>query len=114
MYIRMVKKQILQLITFIIILFASTGLHSQESVISIGEKDLWNNVQITNLTYVEGKRGFIDLTNSDNEYKPDKSTDMILNLNESEMYDKTVHHGFPHIARVQFAVWGDQARHGLK
>jgi len=89
MYIRMVKKQILQLVTFIIILFAVTGLHSQESVISIGEDDLWNNVQITNLSLIEGMRGHLDLTNSDNEYKPDKSSDMILNLNRSDMYDST-------------------------
>lgn len=88
------KKQILHLVSLIIILFAVTSLYSQESVILIGEDDLWKDVQITNLSISEGKRGFLDLTNSDNEYSPDISSDMILNLNQAELYDKTGNYTF--------------------
>ncbi len=94
MYMAMLKKQSLHLITVIIILFTTLGLYSQESVISIGENDLWNNVQITNLSLVEGKRGFLDLTNSDSEYKPDKFSDIILHLNKPEQYDSTGNYTF--------------------
>lgn len=94
MYIVMLKKQSFHLITVIIILFTSLGLHSQESVISLGEDDLWNRVQITNLSLVEGKRGFLDLTNSDSEYIPDKFSDMILHLNKPEQYDSTGNYTF--------------------
>ena len=89
MYIRMVKKQTGYIITIIIILFIQTGLYSQDSVIYLGEEDLWNNVQLTNLSLIEGKRGFLDVTSSDNEYKADKYSDMILPLNSSAEFDKT-------------------------
>lgn len=94
MYIRMVKKQRLHLITIIIILFLSTSLYSQVSVITLGEEDLWNNTQLTNLSLVEGKRGFLDLTNSDNEYKSDKYTDMILHFNKPEQTDESGNYTF--------------------
>ena len=85
----MVKKQIIYFISLIIILFYNIGLHSQESVIFLGEKDLWNHVQLTNLSLIDGKRGFLDITNSDNEYKPDRYSDIILPLNKEELYDVT-------------------------
>ncbi|MBI9099611.1 MAG: hypothetical protein JEY91_14120 [Spirochaetaceae bacterium] len=90
----MVKKQITHLATFIIILFYCSGLQAQESVIYLGEEDLWNNVQLTNLSLIEGKRGFLDITNSDNEYIADKFSDMILHLNNPEEYDETGNYSF--------------------
>lgn len=89
MYIRMFKKQIRYFIQFIIILLIHGGLHSQESVINIGESDLWNNTQLTNLTLIEGKRGFLDITSADEEYNSDKYTDLILSLNNAVINDKS-------------------------
>ena len=89
MYIRMVKKQILNFISIIIILFLNIGLYSQESTIYLGEEDLWQNVQLTNLSLINGKRGFLDITNSDNEYKADRYSDIILSFNSEESYDIT-------------------------
>ncbi len=89
MYIRMMKKHTANLITFIIILFLHIGLYAQNSVIYIGESDLWSNVQLINLSLIEGKRGYLDITNSDNEYQPDKYSDMIFSFNSSTERDKT-------------------------
>lgn len=94
MYIRMVKKQIRCITLLIIILFTSQGLYSQESIILIGEDDLWGKTLLTNLSLIEGKRGYLDVTNSDNEYKPDRYTDMILSLNRETDYDKTGNYSF--------------------
>jgi hypothetical protein len=89
MYIRMTKKQIECTVTFIIILFTTSGLHSQQSVLNLGEEDLWRNSQLNNLILIDGKRGYLDITCSDDEYKPDISSDMILSLNRSVPNDKT-------------------------
>lgn len=90
----MKKKQSFHLITVIVILFTVRGLHSQESDITLGEEDLWNTVQITNLSLIDGKRGFLDITNSHSEYIPDKHSDMILHLNKPELYDATGNYTF--------------------
>jgi len=85
----MLKKYTAYLITLIIILFSQAVLYGQVSNIYLGEEDLWNDVQLTNLTLIDGKRGFLDITTSDNEYIPDKFSDMILPLNDSMNHDKT-------------------------
>lgn len=84
----MSKKQFRYLTSIILILFVHGGLYSQESVLYLGEEDLWNKTQLTNLSLIDGKRGFYDISCSDNEYTPDKDTDMIFSLNDSQSSDK--------------------------
>ena len=89
MYIRAVKKHTIYLLTFIILLFSPQGLSSIESIIVLGESDLWSNATLTNLVVINGKRGFLDITNSDDQYEKDKFSDLILPLNNNQLFDET-------------------------
>ncbi|MBB6482312.1 fibronectin type III domain-containing protein [Spirochaeta isovalerica] len=76
----------------ILLLFLLSGLYGSDQQIFLGEADLWENVNLTNLTLIPGKRGYLDITNQDNTHKPDKHSDMIFPFNSNSLADETGHY----------------------
>lgn len=76
----------------IVLLFLLSGLYGSDKQLILGESDLWKSVNLTNLSLIEGKRGFLDITNKDNSYTPDKYSDMIYSFNNERTLDQTGHY----------------------
>jgi len=77
------------LLSSILLLFLLSGLYGSDQHYHLGEDDLWQNVNLVNLVLVEGKRGFLDITNRDNSHVPDKNSDLILPFNSDRKTDET-------------------------
>ncbi len=81
----MAKKNIFTLIALFTILIVSPLL-ALENRISMGVEDNWVDLSWTErVSFVEGKRGFIDIVLRDGEYSRDTHTDLLLHFNSMDL-----------------------------
>lgn len=88
----MIEKHRALLLTISFLLLFISNVSARNSEILLGEDDYWSTVSTINLSMIEGKRGYYDLTNSDNHHQIDKNSDLILSFNNPSQFDKTGHY----------------------
>ena len=79
--------RMLRPLSFILLLFAGAVLFGQE--ITIGMDDAWSLVELAeNVSFRDGRRGYLDAVLGDNEYRVDGETDLLLHFDQSRLRDE--------------------------
>jgi hypothetical protein len=80
----MVKPKTWSILTLLVL----TSLRAAASDVVIGMEDDWSRIMSAdNVSFREGRRGYLDAVLGDNEYVSDEDTDLLLHFNDSPIRD---------------------------